>query len=283
MERIKRFTKKHLGVLLCLVVVALVPILATGCSLGGGSSPTPTPSTQSTTSQIYANISRIDTSLGSITTRLTSVEGQLGGIASIQTRMTAVENMVSGLNISAIQTCLTTLQGQIAQLQADLTLANSRIATLATQVNSSLTPTPTPTPTGATPTPTVAPIGSGLVVTVTPLFSGAVKDLKTYDYTFSVKNNYTTAKTFVLVVDYLANTNSANVNITSTELTSAEVISGFTTLFSPSTGHGCGLIRFTSSSLVIPAGGTLNINATFDLVYNTGSPTTVWICSVTTQ
>ena len=280
MKKIGRLMSKYRIIVALCVVCVLATILLTGCSLGTKSSgnATPTPATSTITQQMQANISRIDAILSSALTRLSSVEGSISGISSINTRMTALENSVSAINISSLQTCVTNLQTQVSQLQVDLALANSRINTLQAYINGSGgggTGTPTPTPSGTT-TPT------GLTVTVTPLFSGAVKDEDTYDYTFSVKNNYTSAKTFKLVVDYLANTQSANVNTSNTVLTSFEVVGGFTSLFSPSTGNGCGLVRFTSGDLVIAAGNTMNINGHFNLDYN-GAVTTVWSCSVTTQ
>ncbi len=279
MKKIMQFIKKNRAISAFILIVALIPMLAVGCSLGGSSStPTPTPTTQSATAQIMANLSRIDGSLSSVLTRLTSVETSTSGVPTMSARLTAVEGQVGAINVSNINSCLTIIQSQIAQLQADLVVANNRIVALM-NASAGATPTPTPTPIGATPTPST----SGLVVTVIPLFSGAVKDANTYSYTFSVKNNFTSAKTFNLVADYSSNTMSANVNTSATTITSAEVISGFTKLFSPSTGNGCGLIRFTSSDLVIPAGGTLNINAEFTLTYSAGSPTTVWTCGITAQ
>jgi hypothetical protein len=283
MEKIKKFVKKNFSILVWITVIASIPLMAVGCSLGGSDSKaTPTPTTaQITNLQIMTNISRIDTGLGQVITRVTSLETSTAGIPTSNARLTALENQVGAMNVSSLIASLTIAQSQIAQLQADMIVANNRIVSLIALTNGSGGATPTPTPTGTTPTPT--PASSGLVVTVNPLFAGAVKDATTYSYTFSVKNNFTSAKTFKLVADYSSNTMSANVNVSSTTIVSAEVISGFTKLFSPSTGNGCGLIRFTSSDLVIPAGGTLNINAEFTLVYSTGSPTTVWTCAITTQ
>jgi len=282
MERIKNFVKKHFSVLALIVVVVTLPLMVAGCSLSGGDKATPTPvANQPSVAQIIANISRIDTGLAQVITRVSSLETNTAGIATSNARLIALENQVGAMNMSSLIASLTIAQSQIAQLQADMIVANNRIVALIALVNGSGGATPTPTPTGATPTPT--PSATGLVVTVSPLFAGAVKDATTYSYTFSVKNNFTSAKTFKLVADYSSNTMSANVNVSSTTIVSAEVISGFTKLFSPSTGNGCGLIRFTSSDLVIPAGGTLNINAEFTLVYTIGSPTTVWTCAITTQ
>jgi len=282
MEKIKKFVKKNLSILVWIIVIVSIPLMAAGCSLGGSDSKaTPTPTAQITNLQIMTNISRIDTGLGQVITRVSALETSTAGIPTSGARLTALENQVGSMNISSLIASLTIAQSQIAQLQADMIVANNRIVSLIALTNGSGGATPTPTPTGATPTPT--PTSSGLVVTVNQLFAGAVKDATTYSYTFSVKNNFTSAKTFKLVADYSSNTMSANVNVSSTTIVSAEVISGFTKLFSPSTGNGCGLIRFTSSDLVIPAGGTLNINAEFTLVYSTGSPTTVWTCGITTQ
>jgi len=291
MERIKNFVKKHFSVLALIVVVVTLPLMVAGCSLSGGDKATPTPvANQPSVAQIIANISRIDTGLAQVITRVSSLETNTAGIATSNARLIALENQVGAMNMSSLIASLTIAQSQIAQLQADMIVANNRIVALIALVNGSGGATPTPTPTGATPTPTPTgatptptPSATGLVVTVSPLFAGAVKDATTYSYTFSVKNNFTSAKTFKLVADYSSNTMSANVNVSSTTIVSAEVISGFTKLFSPSTGNGCGLIRFTSSDLVIPAGGTLNINAEFTLVYTIGSPTTVWTCAITTQ
>lgn len=282
MERIKNFVKKHFSVLALIVVVVTLPLMVAGCSLSGGDKATPTPvANQPSVAQIIANISRIDTGLAQVITRVSLLETNTAGIATSNARLIALENQVGAMNMSSLIASLTIAQSQIAQLQADMIVANNRIVSLIALVNGSGGATPTPTPTGTTPTPT--PSATGLVVTVSPLFAGAVKDATTYSYTFSVKNNFTSAKTFKLVADYSSNTMSANVNVSSTTIVSAEVISGFTKLFSPSTGNGCGLIRFTSSDLVIPAGGTLNINAEFTLVYTLGSPTTVWTCAITTQ
>lgn len=277
----KKFTKRT-RILTVVAIIALIPLLVTGCSISGGKNATPTPvATVTSLTQLRADVDALQTSFQAALTRLSSVETASSGVTSLQTRLTAVENTVGTMNLSSVQTCITSLQGQIAQLQADIALLTSRVNTIQTYLNGSTpTATPTATPVGATPTPTT---GQGLVVTVTPLFSGAVKNAGVYSYTFSVKNNYTSAKTFKIIVDYLANTMSANIDTAGTGLTSPEVVSGFTALFSPSTGLGCGLIRFTSSNLVIPAGNTLNINAEFTLDYNAGSPTTVWSCGVTTQ
>lgn len=283
MEKIKKFVKKNFSILVWIIVIVSIPLMAAGCSLGGSDSKaTPTPTTaQITNLQIMTNISRIDTGLGQVITRVTSLETSTAGIPTSTARLTALENQVGAMNVSSLIASLTIAQSQIAQLQADMIVANNRIVSLIALTNGSGGATPTPTPTGTTPTPTPAGATittvwtcnvittnpSGLVVTKTQLFSTAVKDAGNYGYTFSVHNNESTAQTFKLQIDYTANTYSSNINTATTMMNSAEVVSGFTKLFSPATGNGCGLIRFTSGDLLIPANGTLNYNADFTLAY----------------